>query len=73
LLVDSHCHLNYLDAPAVQLVAARKVGVTGFLCIGVDQSGIEAVLALAAAHASTRKPPPQHRNGSKKPLLVKVS
>ena len=46
MLVDSHCHLNYLDAPAMQLLAAREVGVTGFVCIGVDQSGIEAVLAL---------------------------
>ena len=60
MLVDSHCHLNYLDAPAVQLVAARKVGVTGFLCIGVDHSGIEAVLALAAAHADVWASVGQH-------------
>ncbi len=60
MLVDSHCHLNYLDAPAVQLLAAREVGVTGFLCIGVDQSGIEAVLALAAAHADVWASVGQH-------------
>ena len=44
----------------MQLVAARKVGVTGFLCIGVDQPGIEAVLALAAAHADVWASVGQH-------------
>lgn len=49
MLVDSHCHLNYLDDPAGRLASARSRGVAGFLCIGVDAAGIEAVLALAEA------------------------
>ncbi len=60
MLVDSHCHLNYLDAPAAQLSAARDVGVTGFLCIGVEQSGIEAVLALASEHTDVWASVGQH-------------
>lgn len=50
LLVDSHCHLNYLEDPDARLAAARACGVDAFLCIGVDRGGIDAVLALAAAH-----------------------
>ena len=60
MLVDSHCHLNYLDAPAAQLAAARDLGVAGFLCIGVDQPGIEAVLALALEHADVWASVGQH-------------
>jgi TatD DNase family protein len=51
LLVDSHCHLNYLDDPEQALVAARARGVGGFLCIGVDKTGIDAVLNFAERHA----------------------
>ena len=47
LVVDSHCHLNYLDDPLERLAAARALGVAGVLCIGVDQAGSEAVIALA--------------------------
>lgn len=50
MLVDSHCHLNYLQEPEERLAAARSRGIHGFLCIGVDAPGIEAVLALAEAH-----------------------
>jgi TatD DNase family protein len=50
LLVDSHCHLNYLEDPARRLEEARARGVGGFLCIGVDEAGIDQVLALAEAH-----------------------
>ena len=48
MLVDSHCHLNYLDEPDEALRAARGGGVRGFLCIGVDRTSIDSVLALAA-------------------------
>jgi len=48
LLVDSHCHLNYLDDPQQALRQARSRGVEKLLCIGVDRGGIEAVLQLAA-------------------------
>lgn len=50
MLVDSHCHLNYLDDPGAALSRARATGVGGFLCIGVDGEGIDDVLALADAH-----------------------
>ncbi|MFU8817981.1 MAG: TatD family hydrolase, partial [Pseudomonadales bacterium] len=50
LLVDSHCHLNYLEDPEQRLDAARARGVGAFLCIGVDEAGIDQVLALAEAH-----------------------
>lgn len=47
MLVDSHCHLNYLDDPQRALIDARAQGVDKFLCIGVDESGIAAVLDFA--------------------------
>jgi TatD DNase family protein len=50
VLVDSHCHLNFLDEPERCLSEARARGVGAFLCIGVDAAGIDQVLALAAAH-----------------------
>jgi len=50
-LVDSHCHLNYLEDPAARLVDARARGIRGFLCIGVDHKGLADVQALAAEHA----------------------
>jgi len=60
LLVDSHCHLNYLDEPEARLQAARARGVQGFLCIGVDAEGIDAVLALADDHADVWASVGQH-------------
>ncbi len=60
MLVDSHCHLNYLDVPEERLRAARERGVEGFLCIGVDSAGIDAVLALADAHADVWASVGQH-------------
>ncbi len=50
-LVDSHCHLNFLEAPDERLAAARAAGVQGFLCIGVDRAGSGEVLTLAERHA----------------------
>ena len=50
MFVDSHCHLNYLKSAEGALERARKSGVNGVLCIGVDESGIDQVLALAQAH-----------------------
>ena len=50
VLVDSHCHLNYLDDPEVCLASARSEGVRGFLCIGVDEAGADEVVALANRH-----------------------
>ena len=47
MLVDSHCHLNYLEDPGQRIREARNVGVSAQLCIGVDAAHIDEVLALA--------------------------
>ena len=47
MLVDSHCHLNYLDDPDLRIREARAAGVSAQLCIGVDEAHIAEVLALA--------------------------
>jgi TatD DNase family protein len=51
VLVDSHCHLNYLDDADASLAAARAVGVREFLCIGVNADTQPAVIQLAERHA----------------------
>jgi len=51
VLVDSHCHLNYLDDPDARLAAARAAGVGAFLCIGVNAATHEAVTSIALRHA----------------------
>ena len=50
MLIDSHCHLNYLQSADAALERARNCGVSGILCIGVDEAGIDDVLAIAQAH-----------------------
>ncbi len=50
MLVDSHCHLNYLDDADGKLAAARAAGVHEFLCIGVNAGAHEAVIQLAERH-----------------------
>lgn len=47
MLVDSHCHLNYLDDPTARIADARAAGVQLQLCIGVDEAHIGEVLALS--------------------------
>ena len=51
MLVDSHCHLNYLDDPDAKLATARALGVGAFLCIGVNASTHDSVMNIAARHA----------------------
>ena len=50
MFIDSHCHLNYLQSANAALERARDCGVSGILCIGVDEAGIDDVLAIAQAH-----------------------
>ena len=50
VLVDSHCHLNYLDDCDARLDAARARGIGAFLCIGVNAGTRDAVAAIAARH-----------------------
>ncbi len=47
MLVDSHCHLNYLDDPQRAIRDAHAAGVTEMLCIGVNEAGAPDVLACA--------------------------
>ena len=54
MLIDTHCHLNYLhdgDMEAIgQTVAdAKAQGVLGFVCIGVDLPALPQVLAISEA------------------------
>lgn len=70
MLIDSHCHLNYLDAPAEKLAAARAAGVGGFLCIGVDHEGLAAVLALAAEHRDVWASAGVHPDAADEPASV---
>ena len=49
-LVDSHCHINLLDAPDAMLESARNQGVKHFLCPSVDLKTTAAVLAVADKH-----------------------
>jgi len=49
-VIDSHCHLNYLDDPQAALTAARERGVQACLCIGVDEQGWPEVAAIAEAN-----------------------
>jgi TatD DNase family protein len=51
MLIDSHCHLNYLDDPEEAIGRAREAGVTTCLCISVDEAGFSAVKSLATRHA----------------------
>lgn len=70
MLVDSHCHLNFLEAPEERLAAARRAGVSGFLCIGVDQAGIAEVLALAERHDDVWATVGQHPDAAGDPGWV---
>lgn len=51
-LVDSHCHLDHLDAPARSEAVARAVraGVRGMLTICTSLAATDAVAEIAAAH-----------------------
>jgi TatD DNase family protein len=50
VLIDSHCHLIYLDDVDARLAAARAAGVGGFLSIGVKSDEHTKVRSIAARH-----------------------
>ena len=50
MLIDSHCHLNYLDDPNRAIERARQSGVSTCLCISVDEEGYAGVIGLANTH-----------------------
>ena len=50
MLIDSHCHLNYLDDPEGAIERARQSGVSSCLCISVDEESHAGVIGLANTH-----------------------
>ena len=68
MLVDSHCHLNYLDDPGARIREARESGVTTQLCIGVDQAHIAEVLSLAEQEPDIWATVGQHPDAAEGPL-----
>ncbi len=60
MLVDSHCHLNYLEEPRARIREARAAGVFLQLCIGVDEAHIGEVLALAESEPDVWATAGQH-------------
>lgn len=68
MLVDSHCHLNYLDDPLARIADARAAGVDAMLCIGVDQAHIGEVLDLARTEPDVWATVGQHPDAAGAPL-----
>lgn len=73
MLVDSHCHLNYLDDPEGCLIDARARGVDRFLCIGVDRTGIDDVVNLAERHRDVWATAGQHPEAAERRDLGWIS
>ncbi len=48
-MIDTHCHLDYLDDPASAL---GELGLSALVCIGADPQHARSALALAEAHGS---------------------
>jgi TatD DNase family protein len=67
VIVDSHCHLNYLERPDECLAAARRRQVGAFLCIGVDEARHREALTLADAHHDVWATVGQHPEGVSSP------
>jgi TatD DNase family protein len=49
-LVDSHCHLNFLEDTNAAISRAHAAGVEQMLCIGVEESSLHQVLSVAQAN-----------------------
>jgi len=67
LLVDSHCHLNYLEDPLSRIRDARAAGVSRMLCIGVDEAHISEVLELARTQPDVWASVGQHPDAAEQP------
>ena len=68
MLVDSHCHLNYLDDPAARLADARTAGIDAVLCIAVDADHIQEVLELARTEPDVWATAGQHPEAASAPF-----
>jgi TatD DNase family protein len=58
--LDTHIHLDFLDALEIQLHEARKVGVGGWLIPGTSPEHWAAVMAVAELHADVYAAPGIH-------------
>ncbi len=63
MIVDSHCHLNYLEDPEGAIDRARRAGVTHILTIGVDPGSTEAAVGYAARHKNVFASAGAHPSG----------
>ena len=74
MLVDSHCHLYYIEHKSIEkaLDDARACGVDTFLCIGASQglSSIEQTLALADQYQDVYATVGVHPHNAGKQLSV---
>ncbi len=68
MLVDSHCHLNYLEDPLARIEQARAAGVAVQLCIGVDEAHIQEVLNLAQQQPDVWASVGQHPEAAANPF-----
>lgn len=64
MLVDSHCHLNYLEQIDARIVSAREAGVQAILCVGVEEGRISEVLSCAEQHEDVWASVGQHPQGA---------
>ena len=47
MLVDSHCHLNYLEDPDDSILRATRSGITSMLCVCVNEETAKDVIELS--------------------------
>ena len=47
MLVDSHCHLNYLEDPDDSILRATRSGITSMLCVCVNEETAKDVMELS--------------------------
>ena len=50
MLVDSHCHLNYLVDPDDSILRATRTGITSMLCVCVNEETAKDVIELSKRH-----------------------
>ena len=50
MLVDSHCHLNYLEDPDDSVLRATRSGISSMLCVCVNEGTAKDVMELSKRH-----------------------
>ena len=70
MLVDSHCHLDYLEEPIEAIrQEAKELGVHRFLTIGVEEKNWEKLLSSVVSHSMRSS---QTRRTEKSSMIVPV-